>query len=337
MRLYIPVGNTTASPGRRYLSAVSFTVILLLLIALLASPPFPTTAPPTTPSPMPMRVLTWNVNRAELGGDAFRQIVEHVRGAGPVDAVALQLVSSDVAAALASALGWPEASVAHSLPGAAGAARDGSSRPPHPLAELFGNAVLSPHCVESFAERQLPSREGLPPRSVLCVDVEAPADKFKGGGGGGGGVLSVCSVHLENTSEDARLEQARAAVDWLVSHRPRHVLCGDLNALIAADFPAGAWEHLCEVAEKRGWEPREQRVMQHLLGHCRYTDAFEAAGVGPTDRGTFFLPPAEAWIRIDYVLLSPSAVEGAHVIASGRTRVDGASNHHPVTADILLG
>ena len=53
----------------------------------------------------------------------------------------------------------------------------------------------------------------------------------------------MCSVHLDNTKEDARLEQAERAAQFMKGRA--HVLCGDFNALRSQDFPPGrAWQIL---------------------------------------------------------------------------------------------
>lgn len=232
-----------------------------------------------------LRVLTWNVNRAEPSGAAFDAVFAHVRSlTPPPHVIALQLASKDFAVALASGLGWSPDSLHHSTPGS------GWGSEPH------GNAVLTDFSAGALAidalDVQLP---GAPPRSVMCVQVMIPERKEEKeqeqeeaeGEEEAVGVDSntkqrrcgsnrrdlapeqevvwVCSIHLDNTREDVRMKQAKEAARRLRSCGP-HVLCGDFNALLSRDFAPGAWARLNALAADNGWEPREDRVMRYLLG-----------------------------------------------------------------------
>jgi len=275
-------------------------------------------------------------------------VIQHLQASRP-DVVALQLVSREVSQAVAAALGWQPSGVRHCCAGGS---------------ELYGNAVLSAHRVLSSESYDLPAPAGFHPRCLLCVELELPEGESRGGEGRGrdqgrGGEeeqerrslpssLTFCSAHLENTSEHIRMVQAEAMATFLDSLGRPHVLCGDMNALLVSDFPPAAWEYLCQIAEANGWEERQETVMRFLLDRQGYTDAMgppplgqrKADEEGPEvdnsgdSRFTFFLPPAGMWIRIDYILLS-RGFPGSSVGCTC-SQVQGASNHHPVTAELAV-
>lgn len=293
-----------------------------------------------------MRVVTWNVDRAAPNGETLGRVVAYLRGLVDVDAVALQLTSRAFALALSDALGWrrPGTLVAGSPRLVLSTDSDEPGKAQE--SELFGNALLSPHEVLSGFCHSLPSPQGLLPRTVLLAELMLPGARD----GKHPARISVASIHLDNTSEGVRLQQAKEAVAWLRETGRPHMLCGDLNALLAGDFQPQEWDCLCRVALRRGWEPRQEEVMRFLLDEVGYVDAFNSTHMNcpqPVSQGdpvvthqcgdgrwTFHLPPASMWIRIDYLLLSP----GFPGVATGCRcdYVDGVSNHHPVTAHVSL-
>lgn len=228
-----------------------------------------------------LRVMTWNVNRAEPSGAAFDGVLAHVRSLPHAPhVIALQLASRAFVHALAAGLGWSPHATHHSTPGG-----DWGG-------ETHGNAVLVDHgsgyLPTDATEVQLP---GSPPRSVLAVEVTLPvgADGERTSSGSAGSTrrrrteaVWVCSIHLDNTREALRLAQVAEAVRRLRKLGP-HVLCGDFNALRAADLPHHQWRDLVALAAKNGWEPRQERVMRYLLGKRRSINPRDARDVPPED------------------------------------------------------
>jgi len=148
-------------------------------------------------------------------------------------------------------------------------------------------------------------------------------------------VILVTSVHLENTSEEARVEQARALCAASSEAAVRtsaaaEMIAGDLNALTRSDFTEEVWKRLCDVAEKRGWEPREERATAVFR-----TEGFADAGAsGPCP--SFWLAPAEMPIRIDYVLVRSAHARVSESAVALDSGAEGVSSHKLIACTVAV-
>jgi endonuclease/exonuclease/phosphatase family metal-dependent hydrolase len=175
-----------------------------------------------------MRVLTYNIHHWE-GTDGrvdVARVAAVVRASG-ADVAALNEVYHPASApdldrpaltAMADMLGM------HAVFGAAQPmAWPGSAQPVG-----YGNACLSRHPIQAYATHRLPAPPGHEARGLLEVRV-ALAD---------GRALTVYITHLDHLSEQVRLTQVQAALQWTARDRARpHLWMGDFNAL-APDLPS---------------------------------------------------------------------------------------------------
>jgi endonuclease/exonuclease/phosphatase family metal-dependent hydrolase len=151
----------------------------------------------------------------------------------------------------------------------------------------------------------------------------------RGGGGGGGRGWLGGSEHTRMRQLKRALEKARAAAGEC-----RAVVCGDLNALVRADYPDDDWQRLVSCATQRGWEPRQELVTAHLASEEGLVDAFATAGEG--DGYTFHLRPAEMWLRLDYVWLPAHTLPWLKRCWVDKAAAATISCHLPVLADLEL-
>lgn len=92
----------------------------------------------------------------------------------------------------------------------------------------YGNACLSRHPIQAYAVHRLPAPPGHETRGLLEVRVALA----------GGSSLTVYITHLDHLSEEVRLTQVQAALQWTARDRARpHLWMGDFNAL-AVDSPS---------------------------------------------------------------------------------------------------
>lgn len=117
--------------------------------------------------------------------------------------------------------------------------------------------------------------------------------------------LTLASVHL-GVSDRERVQHATELTDALAGITTPVLLGGDLNE--TPDRPAARW-----IAE-------------------RYWDAFERAGVGPSE--TF--PTTDPRARIDYLFVS-EGVQVQRAWVGGGPKVQEASDHLSVWAEVELG
>jgi endonuclease/exonuclease/phosphatase family metal-dependent hydrolase len=264
-----------------------------------------------------VRVLTWNVWGRNGPWKSRQNAIESVLVAEQPDVVCLQEAwtladGESQARRLAEVLGFHHVD----------ADRHQSDRYP----VTVGNAVLSRWPVTASETVWLPRIDGgLPYRTVLRLDVDAPA-----------GTIPVYCTHLDwqYDASGARVAQARAIArlvgarraDPTTGHPP--VVAGDLNAVPDAD-------------EVRLLTGRSQPPVPGLV----FQDAWEVAGADGdgmtwTRRNPYCVDPAWPERRIDYVLVAwPRPRPLGNPISCrvvGVAAVDGVqpSDHYGAVADL---
>ncbi|KAK3288902.1 hypothetical protein CYMTET_3654 [Cymbomonas tetramitiformis] len=223
-----------------------------------------------------MKITTYNVNRGTnaKGEPTLKNLKEYILSS-KADIVALQLAPQDFVDDLARSLGsWQ--SVFGLVPDT-----------------TYGNAIVTRFEIESQGIYDLPTVAPLEGRNLLKVQLKT--------GSGYSTPLVVVVTHLENTSEDVRMEQLKFVLDQVEEDGRAHILCGDFNALTISDYSQSTWQRFVSFATERKWEPRQERVTR-LLAENGYIDAFKSVGDG--DPFTFHLAPLQMDLRIDYIFLS---------------------------------
>ena len=226
---------------------------------------------------MTWRVLTWNILGAK--SPDLVAIATYLRDCKP-DAVALQEVRRTQAEDLARMLGWNVA----------------WRRKHYPLSPLVwwraeGHALITPtklvdvnHCVLSRGASAWTYRH----RIMLAATVER-----------GNKRLRVYNVHLDSSSPDNRIEQARRAAQFIAAKLDApHVVCGDLNA----------------------------------AGELEVTREFHAIGVRDTG-GDFTNPSRAPRQRLDYVLVPENALVSEIDTPPGGDEWAALSDHLPVLVE----
>lgn len=186
----------------------------------------------------------------------------------------------------------------------------------------YGNALVTRYKLLAHASHHLTPVEGHEQRGLLearvLLDDGTPP-------------LSVYVTHLDYKSEEVRMKQVRALLQWTLRDRIRpHLLLGDFNALAPEDYRGRA----AELAALQ----RHERLCSRLgdpiqvlprLVKAGYVDGAAGKGVG---QSTF--PSDEPRVRIDYILAS-SALAPA-LVKTVRFETDEtaiASDHYPVIAE----
>lgn len=259
-----------------------------------------------------MRVLTYNIHHWE-GADGcvdVARVAAVVRASG-ADVVALNEVyhpatvpglDRPALTAMADMLGM-QVVFGMALP----MAWPGSAQPVG-----YGNACLSRYPIQAYATHRLPAPPGHEARGLLEVRV-ALAD---------GSPFTVYITHLDHLSEEVRLTQVQAALQWTARDRARpHLWMGDFNAS-AAD-PSSL-----SVPQSA---PEEGQVIARLL-RAGYVDCAAQAG---SRQPTWSTPHPHQ--RIDYIFAS--AVLAPSLRACWRWEeppAAEASDHFAVAAEFAI-
>lgn len=201
-------------------------------------------------------------------------------------------------------------------------------------ANAYGNALLSRWPIVANAAHHLTSKEEDPQgllahkeqRGLLEGRIALPD----------GRTLTVYSIHLDHTDEEARSIQLRVARTWLVRDRNRpHLVMGDFNAITPWDFTGREADWATLAAHPKGCNlvnaPKGPVVVSQME-KAGYTDLYRTFNP-PGERS---YTAAQTAIRIDYCFASAAlapAVTGCRIV----TDADGVSDHRPVVVDLELG
>ncbi len=192
----------------------------------------------------------------------------------------------------------------------------------------YGNALLARLPIAASAAHHLTAIPGYGDRGLLEARIAQPD----------GSSFTAYVTHLDHTNEDARVQQFRAARQWLIRDRNRgHVLMGDMNAISAWDFTERP-DELAALAQ----HPRGSNLVGGLGGDAAgikaiaqmekagYVDLYRQAGHAPGGRSYVH---AEMDLRIDFIFasqpLAPQVTDCGII-----TTADHVSDHRPVWADI---
>eukprot|EP00730_Choanoeca_flexa_P007030 TRINITY_DN12269_c1_g4_i1.p1 TRINITY_DN12269_c1_g4~~TRINITY_DN12269_c1_g4_i1.p1 ORF type:complete len:300 (+),score=14.42 TRINITY_DN12269_c1_g4_i1:12-911(+) len=115
------------------------------------------------------------------------------------------------------------------------------------------------------------------------------------------GPLDIVTCHLDHVSERTRLAQAKAYFSRHLDAASAQVWTGDFNALNRTDYTRAEWREVARVRACNSWEPPKEDLMEYV-NKSKLTDAFEIVNAKP-------LPTSRFDTRIDYVLLTPIALE----------------------------
>lgn len=212
---------------------------LLALVAVFHAWVQPAVAVFELPSPLPIRVLTYNIHSAyNVAGRQDPEAIASVIQASGADLVALQEVSrgwmvdgsTDLAGWLSQRLGLPFLF-------------RGTADP------VWGNAILSRYPITDYGWAPLPTEGTLLPRGFLWAKVEL----------GEAQPLFFIATHLHHVTEDSAVRQAQVAA--LLSYwddHPFSLLAGDLNArpqyaAMLALAQAGWVDSWSQAGEGDGW------------------------------------------------------------------------------------
>lgn len=159
-------------------------------------------------------------------------------------------------------------------------------------------------------------------------------------------LLTVCCTHLDHIDEEQRLVQVSHALGELrETHQGTpHLLAGDLNALHGGDYSPAEWAEVESKAAANGWVAPVDASCLRLLIDNGYVDAFRAAcgashvGEIPPGVAKFTAHAERPMYRIDYVFLSPSAVDaGLHPVGAYVDTSAMGSDHFPLVVDLAWG
>ncbi|CAE8715685.1 unnamed protein product [Polarella glacialis] len=153
--------------------------------------------------------------------------------------------------------------------------------------------------------------------------------------------LTIVCTHLDHIDEAQRLVQMSHILEEMQSLPSPHILVGDLNALFADDYSPAEWAAVEQKAVENGWSLPCDAACLRLLLQKGYVDAFRqssgGASEGPLPSGLqkFTAHTSRPMYRIDYALLSPSALEaGLHVESSFVDLSASGSDHFPLVVDV---
>lgn len=191
----------------------------------------------------------------------------------------------------------------------------------------YGNALLTRYPLLAHAGHHLTPVDGHEQRGLLEARVLLPDGRTS---------LSIYVTHLDHLSEDVRLKQAQALLQWTVRdrHLP-HLVIGDFNALSPADLEAQP-DQVTVIQEDQRVRSRYAEPLQVLPRMLRagYVDACAADATGQP-APTF--PTTDLLVRIDYVLASRPLAVSLHQGSRWQTaETDLASDHLPVRADFAF-
>lgn len=190
----------------------------------------------------------------------------------------------------------------------------------------YGNALLTRYPLRAHAGHHLTPVEGHEQRGLLEARVLLPDGRT---------LLSIYVTHLDHQSEEARLKQVQALLQWTVRDRKQpHLVIGDLNALAPADLE-GHPDRLAEIQADERVRSRYAEPLQVLprLQRAGYVDACAAATRQPEP--TF--PTTGLRVRIDYILASAALAASLRHCDRWQTAETAlASDHLPVLAEFAF-
>eukprot|EP00281_Chroomonas_sp_CCMP1168_P024224 CAMPEP_0206237118 /NCGR_PEP_ID=MMETSP0047_2-20121206/14090_1 /ASSEMBLY_ACC=CAM_ASM_000192 /TAXON_ID=195065 /ORGANISM="Chroomonas mesostigmatica_cf, Strain CCMP1168" /LENGTH=386 /DNA_ID=CAMNT_0053661523 /DNA_START=157 /DNA_END=1317 /DNA_ORIENTATION=- len=210
----------------------------------------------------------------------------------------------------------------------------------------YGNALLSKypivkeshHRVVPDARHQAGRRIEAEDRCISLVTVLLPGERE----------ASFCVTHLDQLSDELRLEQVRE----MLAHTKGlggHVFCGDFNVFQKSDCSDENWNAIVADAEGKGWPaPPETTAAIKELSVAGYVDSFyesdnHTKGEVVNDvqgmAGDSKHPGATCWVikpllRIDYTFLSRELVAAGVRVHQHQRVLDDASDHFPVVVDL---
>jgi endonuclease/exonuclease/phosphatase family metal-dependent hydrolase len=264
---------------------------------------------------MTLRLLTYNIHHAE-GNDNLlnaRRIAEVIRESG-ADLVGLNevyhpypaapgqppMLASPMLDEIADALGmgYVFGSAIPTIPGST-------------LQAPYGNALLSRYPWRKASTYRLPAPETRESRGVIWAEVEV-----------NGTPLTFGIVHLENRTEQVRLEQIEHLLPVLAQLRQPRILVGDFNAVAPGEY--------LDSVRKQIAPPAMTQVIARMLA-AEYVDAQSVVGRGPRESWSSTHPI----MRIDYVWLSPELQPKLVSCERWDTPLSRmASDHFPVLCEL---
>lgn len=140
------------------------------------------------------------------------------------------------------------------------------------------------------------------------------------------GELSLCNVHLHANSEDERLKEVKAVLNYQSKYK-KYIILGDFNALSRSDNYGDLSAREFTHYDLTGFEVTDMLNIDHV-------DA--VANLNVKDRSTHPTigvgnPISKSPIRIDYMFVTPSLsahIKDATVIKT--QTAEKASDHYPV-------
>lgn len=185
--------------------------------------------------------------------------------------------------------------------------------PGSPQLTAYGNALLSRAPWHNASTFRLPTPETCESRGAIWAEVEVNDV-----------CLTIGTVHLENTAEEARIAQVEHLLSLAARLHCPQVLLGDFNALAPGEFQDSITGQLAP--------PAATQVIARML-RAGYVDAQATVGRGPRESWSTTRPI----IRIDYIWLSPQ-LQGRLVACE---RLDTplarvASDHFPVWCELAI-
>lgn len=172
-------------------------------------------------------------------------------------------------------------------------------------------------------------RHGSPMRSAAMAYV--PSDV---------GRVNVCTVHLDDRREMARLEQFRA-LEAELSWRGPSLVFGDFNALRESDYDERRWDEIEQARSEAGIEWARHELTAYIdslgwvdlvrLGVAGSMDRYADSLRRPMPRG--LTETSRYGTRVDYVWATPDLARKVRVTAFEVVPSD-ASDHRPVVVEI---
>lgn len=193
----------------------------------------------------------------------------------------------------------------------------------------MGNAVVSRYPILAHANHRLAHESPYPVRWLLEVRLLLPNNQ----------PFTVYATHLEWRSEDVRVQEIRALLQWTTRDRGRpHLLLGDFNSVHPQDVTryeesGGRWEEFVDgVVNDFPQAVKEPKAIARLL-RAGYVDAFAAVGTGDGRTYTCERPT----LRLDYCFVDPSLRTGLRRAQRWESDLAWvASDHLPLVVDLEI-